>query len=311
MMENNVNKSGTTVHGTLELKGISKTFKSTSPLNGDADERCAIDNISGILNSGEVVALIGENGSGKSTLLNILSTFLKPSSGSIYFDGKDVFKELRTYRSIVSYVSENGSYVPELSVLSNLEYFSKIFNSSENIQEICEKVGIAEFKDKRPTELSRGQRQRLALAVSMLKQAKIVLLDEPAEGLDIETKAIVKNTVRNYKRLGKLVIYVTHDEDEIEDVCDKIIALRRGKTVFFGTVDEFWNKYEKYYAVTHLVDDEKRTEIMSLDQLKVRKFVLNVVHIRNLGLREILNLADNSVESPDYVQSSSRLNLEE
>jgi len=66
----------------------------------------------------------------------------------------------------------------------------------------------------------------------MLKQAKIVLLDEPAEGLDIETKAIVKNTVRNYKRLGKLVIYVTHDEDEIEDVCDKIIALRRGKTVF-------------------------------------------------------------------------------
>jgi hypothetical protein len=63
--------------------------------------------------------------------------------------------------------------------------------------------------------------------------------------------------------------------------------------------------------VTHLVDDEKRTEIMSLDQLKTRKFVLNVVHIRNLGLREILNLADNSVESPDYVQSSSRLNLEE
>ena len=150
-----------------------------------------------------------------------------------------------------------------------------------------------------------------ALYAFMLKQSKIVLLDEPAEGLDIETKAIVKNTVRNYKRLGKLVIYVTHDEDEIEDVCDKIIALRRGKTVFFGTVDEFWNKYEKYYAVTHLIGDEKRTEIMSLDQLKTRKFVLNVVHIRNLGLREILNLADNSVESPDYVQSSSRLNLEE
>ena len=311
MMENNVNKSGTTVHGTLELKGISKIFKSARPLNGDTDERCAIDNISGILNSGEVVALIGENGSGKSTLLNILSTFLKPSSGSIYFDGKDVFKELRTYRSIVSYVSENGSYVPELSVLSNLEYFSKIFNSNENIQEICERVGILEFEDKRPTELSKGQRQRLALAVSMLKQSKIVLLDEPAEGLDIETKAIIKNTVRNYKKLGKLVVYVTHDEDEVEDVCDKIIALRRGKTVFFGTVDEFWSKYEKYYAVTHLVGDEKRMEIMSLDQLKVRKFDLNVVHIRNLGLREILNLADNSVESPNYAQSSSRLNLEE
>ncbi len=311
MMENIVNKSGTAVHSTLELKGVSKIFKSTSPLNGNTDERCAVEDISGILNSGEVVALIGENGSGKSTLLNILSTFLKPSSGSVFFDGKDVFKELRTYRSIVSYVSESGSCVPELSVASNLEYFSKIFNSNENIREICEKVGIAEFKDKRPNELSKGQRQRLALAVSMLKQSRIVLLDEPAEGLDIETKAIVKNTVRNYKRLGKLVIYVTHDEDEIEDVCDKIIALRRGKTVFFGTVDEFWNKYEKYYAVTYLVDDEKRTEIMSLDQLKTRKFVLNVVHIRNLGLREILNLADNSVESPDYVQSSSRLNLKE
>jgi len=274
----------------LELRNISKSFKSNN--STDDFEKCAIDGISGVLRTGEVVALIGENGSGKSTLLNILATFLRPSSGEIYFDRMNVFKNIKIYRSIVSYVSETGSYVPELNVMSNLEYFSKIFNSTENIQVICERVGILELKDARPNELSKGQRQRLALAVSLLKQSQIVLLDEPAEGLDIETKAIVKNTVKNYRKLGKIVIYVTHDEDEIEDVCDKIIALKKGRSVFFGTVDEFWDNYEKYYAVTYLVGNDKRTEIMSLEEFKMMSSELNIVHIRNLGLREVLNLVE-------------------
>jgi len=77
------------------------------------------------------------------------------------------------------------------------------------------------------------------LAISLLKDAKIILLDEPAEGLDIETKQIVKDLVKEFKEKSCTVFYVTHDEDEVEEVCDKIIALKDGKVKFFGTVDEF------------------------------------------------------------------------
>lgn len=191
---------------------------------------------------------------------------------------------------MVSYVSEKGTFITELSVEDNLIYFSKIFKSNANIKDILERVGITHILKNKPSSLSKGQRQRLSLAISMLKNPKIVLLDEPAEGLDVETKEVVKSLVSEYKNTGKLVFYVTHDEDEIEDVCDKILVLKSGESLFCGSVEDFWREYEKFYRVTYIFGGEKRTKIMNLQELNKISGQLNIVHVRNLGLREIINL---------------------
>lgn len=268
----------------LKITNLTKEFKKGN--------KRVLNNINAEFYFGEVVAIIGENGSGKSTLLNIIATFIHPTKGEVLFNGKDIFKELNEYRQYVSYISENVALIPELSVMDNLKYFHKIFKSSSDIQEISKKVSIENFLSSKPSQLSKGQRQRISIAISLLKDPQIVLLDEPAEGLDIETKRVLKNLVKEYRSNGKLVLYVTHDEDEIEEVCDKILALKAGKTVFFGTVEDFWEMYEKYYIVTYKTGSEKKTKMMSLDELNDNKNKLEILHLRNLGLREIISIEE-------------------
>lgn len=278
----------------LKITNLVKEFKRES--------KKALDNINAEFHFGEVAAIIGENGSGKSTLLNIVATFLRPTSGEIYFNEEDIFKNLNKYRENVSYISERVALIPELNIEDNLNYFHKVFKSYSDIKQVSQKVNIENLLKSKPSQLSKGQRQRVSIAISLLKDPKIVLLDEPAEGLDIETKQVVKNLVKEYRNNGKLVLYVTHDEDEIEEVCDKILALKAGKTVFFGTVEDFWERYEKYYIVTYRTGSDKKTRIMSLEELNDSKSKLEIVHLRNLGLREIINIAENMKGDEKYVE---------
>ncbi|MEJ5257534.1 MAG: ABC transporter ATP-binding protein [Fervidobacterium sp.] len=273
----------------LILERITKRFES----------KLALDKIEGRVEVGEVVAVIGENGSGKSTLLNILGTFLKPTEGKLYYNNIDVFgspESINEYRKLVTYVSENSQFISELNLKDNLNYFKYVFKSEKDINSISEQVGIEKFLSQRPARLSKGQRQRLSLAISLLKDASVILLDEPAEGLDVETKAVVKNIVKSFKDKGCIVFYVTHDEDEVEEVCDKILVLKNGKTTFFGNVDEFWNKYEKFYSVTYYEGAKKTTKVVNIDELRSIQENRKVSHIRNLGLREIINLSEELVK---------------
>jgi len=273
----------------IKFENISHQFK----------DKKALENINGIIDDGEVVAVIGENGSGKSTLLNVVATFIKPSSGKLIYNDMNVFERkenIEKFRELVSYVSEKSTFIHELTLTDNLLYFKSVFGSQKCIYEVSKRVNINNLLDKKPNKLSKGQKQRFALAISLLKDAKIILLDEPAEGLDIETKQIVKDLVKEFKEKGCTVFYVTHDEDEVEEVCDKIIALKDGKVKFFGTVDEFWKTYEKFYSVTfELLENpgKKLTRIMNIDELKIAQEKIRVLHIRNLGLREIINIAEN------------------
>jgi len=278
----------------LILERISHSFR----------DKVVLNNISGQVENGEVVAVIGENGSGKSTLLNVVGTFIRPVAGKIYYNNIDVFESIentRSYRRYITYSSEKVKFISELNLKDNLLYFKNLFNSKKDIVEIAKQVGIYNLLNKKPDTLSKGQKQRLSLAISLLKDSQIVLLDEPAEGLDIETKSVVKEIVKEFKKNNRIVFYVTHDEDEIEEVCDKIIALKNGNLIFFGNVNDFWNRYEKFYAVTYEIAGEKRTSRINIDELKLlqEKTNIKILHIRNLGLREIINLSETENISAD------------
>lgn len=271
---------------TLELKEVSKHVR----INGTVN--VVLSNVSCFLSGKQVVGLIGENGSGKSSLLKIIATVLKPTTGSVFYNGENVLKILDRYRSLVSYVSESNKFIDELTVRENLEYYSLLYKSTINLRDVVKKVALENVVAKKPGQLSKGYRQRLAIAVGLLKDSKIFLLDEPAEGLDTETKQIVKGIVNELKTRGALVIYVTHDDDELEDVCDAIIMLKGGRVSFFGTVDDFWRKYGKYYRTVYTEPGEgvKRNRIVSVEELNDLMKTHNITHIRPLGLREIVNL---------------------
>lgn len=274
----------------LELIDVEKVFfKPNSNKNP-----IALRGINAKFVDGDVVAIIGENGSGKSTLLKVIATILKPTKGKIIYNKENIFENLNKYRNLISFIFEENNFLPELNVKDNLEYFSKMFSSNVKVRDVLSRVKIEHLLNLKPKQLSKGQRQRLSIAISLLKTPKIVLLDEPAEGLDVETKQIVKDIVREYKNSNRLVFFVTHDEDEIEEVCDKILVLNAGKITFYGTVEDFFNKYEKFYNVTYIEKEEKKSCIVSLDKLNQIKGNLKILHVRNLGLREIINLSKNS-----------------
>lgn len=270
----------------LELIHVEKKF---SKNNKDI---VALKEISAQFSNGNVVGIIGENGSGKSTLLKLVATILKPTSGKITYNQKDIFENRKIYRNLVSFISEDSSFLPELSAKNNLEYFSKMFSSHIKIEDVASRVKIENLMNFKPKDLSKGQRQRLSIAISLLKNPEIVLLDEPAEGLDFETKEIVKEIIKEYKDDNKIVLYVTHDEDEIEQVCDKILVLNAGRVIFYGTVEEFWNKYEKFYNVVYIENSQKRSCVATLEKLNQMKGHLEILHVRNLRLREIINLSN-------------------
>ncbi|MFN6991271.1 MAG: ATP-binding cassette domain-containing protein, partial [Fervidobacterium sp.] len=220
------------------------------------------------------------------------ATILKPTSGKITYNQKDVFENRKVYRNLISFISEDSSFLPELSVKDNLEYFSKMFSSSIKVENAASRVKIENLLNFKPKDLSKGQRQRLSIAINLLKNPEIVLLDEPAEGLDFETKEIVKEIIKEYKNDNKIILYVTHDEDEIEQVCDKTLILSVGRAIFYGTVEEFWNKYEKFYNVVYIENSQKKSCIVNLEKLNQMKGRLEILHVRNLRLREIINLSN-------------------
>ncbi|MFN3692126.1 MAG: ABC transporter ATP-binding protein [Fervidobacterium sp.] len=270
----------------LELINIEKRFSK------DKKDAIALQKINAKFSNSDVVAIIGENGSGKSTLLKLIATILKPTSGKITYNQKDIFENRKLYRNLISFISEDSSFLPELSVKDNLEYFSKMFSSSIKVENVASRVKIENLLNFKPKDLSKGQRQRLSIAINLLKNPEIVLLDEPAEGLDFETKEIVKEIIKEYKDNNKIILYVTHDEDEIEQVCDKILILNAGRAIFYGTVEEFWNKYEKFYNVVYIENFQKKSCIVSLEKLNQIKGHLKILHVRNLRLREIINLSN-------------------
>jgi len=198
------------------------------------------------IREGEVLGLLGPNGAGKTTLVEILATLLLPTSGRALVCGHDVVKQPATVRKEVSYcASASDNFYPRLSAIRNLEFFA-ILNglpprqARERIQAVLAQMGLSEKSDVPFQHYSEGMKQRLALARALLKDPKLMLLDEPTRSLDPISQGEIRKLIRGLliDRLGKTVLLVTHSLAEAEQVCDRLAILHRGKIVTIGTVEE-------------------------------------------------------------------------
>jgi len=233
----------------IQIHEVSKVFR----------KKQVLDKVTFSVEKGEVFGLIGPNGAGKSTLLSILAGITKPSSGSILIGGANPFTEHKRVRSFVGYVPQDIGLWEDLTVEDNLRLWSKF--SSKRIDKnrlyaLCQNVRLEDKWKEKVANLSGGMKRKLNIAVSLIHDPEILLMDEPTVGIDIESKLEINQYIKELARSGKTVIYSTHDANEIFHLCDRIGALNQGTLQFLGTIKEAMERMEKEEGIRSISNEE-------------------------------------------------------
>lgn len=189
----------------------------------------ALKNITLELKSGEIVGLLGPNGAGKSTLMKIITGYLKPTSGAIYYNNVNHSEQLSSIKKYIGYLPENNPLYTEMYVREYLQFHAAIHQIAKNeVEKVILKVGLAYEVHKKIHQLSKGYKQRVGLAAAILHNPSLLILDEPTTGLDPNQIDEIRQLI---KELGKdrIVLFSSHILQEVEAVCDRVIILHRGK----------------------------------------------------------------------------------
>jgi len=198
----------------------------------------ALDDISVELNDGEVLAVIGTNGAGKSTLLKCAVGLVR-FKGSIKVGGIDVARNAKAVRQLIGYLPQNPAFHDELRVRETAVFYADLKGSShEQARDLIEAVGLTEHSEKRVSELSGGMRQRLGLAVAQLGDPRLIILDEPASGLDVSARLELREIIVRQRELGRAVLLSTHWLEDVPYIADHVLALESGQVSFFGEARE-------------------------------------------------------------------------
>jgi sodium transport system ATP-binding protein len=203
----------------------------------------AVDGITFEVKSGEIFGLLGPNGAGKTTTLRMLTTIFKPTSGDITMNGISVTREPEKVRTQLGVLAEATGLYGRLTVEENVRYFARLRDMNEEqikqrIAEIFPPLGIDEFAKKRAGDLSKGMKQKAALAIAIIHNPPVILFDEPTSGLDVMSARQVLEFIESYKKTDKTVILSTHLMHEAERLCDRIAIINKGKIAAIGTFAE-------------------------------------------------------------------------
>ena len=217
----------------IETKKLTKNFGNL----------VAVSNLDLYIGAGDIFGFIGPNGAGKTTTMRILVTLLEPTSGAAFIDGLDVSKKGKDVRRRVGYMPDFMGVYDDLKVFEYLEFFAAAFGIEyKKRQAIVD--GVLELTDlvsKRAApvdSLSRGMQQRLGLARVLIHDPKVLILDEPASGLDPRARIEMRELLRELKRMGKTIMISSHILSELEEICDRIGIIERGQFVFSGSLSE-------------------------------------------------------------------------
>lgn len=218
----------------------------------------AVDNVSLEVNQGEVVGFLGPNGAGKSTTMKIITCFQTPTSGKVTVCGFDIASQSLEVRKNIGYLPESAPSYPDMSVIGFLGFIASIrgFKGDTAKKAIDRVVQICELERvlyKKIETLSKGFKQRTCFAQALLHDPKVLVLDEPTDGLDPNQKFIVRRLIRDLGK-EKSIILSTHILEEVEAVCDRVLIIANGKIVANGTPESLKQTSQLYGAVTIEVD---------------------------------------------------------
>ena len=213
----------------LSATGVGKRYGATAVL----------DDVTFDLSPGEVLAVIGPNGAGKTTLIKSLVGLIK-FQGSVTVDGVDVTRSGRTARAKIGYLPQNPALHTDLTVSETALFYADLKRvSASRARAGVETAGLGEHADKRVGALSGGMRQRLALALALLADPSVLILDEPVAGLDIAARLELRQLVLEQRTVGKAVLLSTHWLEDVPYIADRALVLERGKVTYLGPASDF------------------------------------------------------------------------
>lgn len=215
----------------------------THDLSKQFHEFWAVDGVSLSVDSGQILALLGQNGAGKTTTVRMLTALLNPSRGWARVAGYDVVKNARDVRSSIGVLTEQHGLYMRMTGEEYLEFFGRVYNLSAKVQksrsdQLLEYFGLTEAAPKRIGEYSKGMKQKLALARAMMHDPGVLLLDEPTSAMDPESARLVRDEIARLKSSQRTVVICTHNLTEAEILADKIAIIYRGKILTQGTLEE-------------------------------------------------------------------------
>jgi len=211
----------------------------------------AVNNVSLTIKEGEFVGIIGPNGAGKSTLIKILTGVLTPTSGSVKVLNFVPYKQRKEYTKNIGVVfGQRTQLWWDLPVKDTFELFKYIYKIPEekfknNLNRFVDVLGIDKYLDTPTRKLSLGERMRCDLVASLLHEPKIVFLDEPTIGLDVEAKFRIREFLKEVNTNGTTIILTTHDMSDIEELCPRIVIIDKGKKIYDGSIENVRKKFRK------------------------------------------------------------------
>jgi len=215
----------------VQTMGLTRTYGTMTALN-------ALDLT---VNQGDLFGFIGSNGAGKTTTLRILATFLTPSAGSAVVLGHDVVREADAVRHVIGYMPDFFGVYKDMEVTEYLDFFGACYKiptaqREKTVADVLELVGLSEKKGALIGALSRGMQQRLGLARVLIHDPKLLLLDEPASGLDPRARIEMMAILQELQRLGKTIIISSHILSELQTLCNRVAIIEKGRLIYSGPV---------------------------------------------------------------------------
>jgi len=232
----------------IDVKGLTRYY----------GEKRAISDVTFHVNKGEILGLLGPNAAGKTTTMRILTCYMPPTSGSAKVGGYDIFDESLEIRKITGYLPENPPLYTDMTVDDYLTFVSKIKGVEKKrikseVDTVVEKASIGDVRDRIIGKLSKGFKQRVGLAQSLINNPQIVILDEPTVGLDPKQIIEIRQLIKNLKG-DHTVILSSHILPEIEQTCERVVIINEGKVVAEDTVENLTNRLRGVQRITLLIE---------------------------------------------------------
>ncbi len=255
----------------IEVKNVTKKYGSF----------VAVDDISFTINDGEVVGFLGPNGAGKSTTMNMITGYIEQTEGNIIVDGFDTIKKSKKAKKEIGYMPEGVPLYTDLTVKEFVTYMAELRKverkaKKEKVQKVLKETGLDQMQNKLIKNLSRGQKQRVSLAGTLVADPKILILDEPTVGLDPKQITEIRSLIKN---LGKkhTVILSSHILSEVSQICDRVIIINKGKIVAIDTPENLEKKVSDNNVVYVTVEDKEnkveniKEKISGIKEIKLIK----------------------------------------
>ncbi len=272
------------------------------------DNFLAVDNLSFKVSPGEIFGLLGVNGAGKTTTFRMIIGLLEPTSGTVTLNGKKIDYSVTDN---IGFLTEERSLLTKFTVKEQAIYYGTLKGMNKEdilkrLDELLEKFGITEYKDKKIKELSKGNQQKIQFIVSILNKPKLLILDEPFSGLDPFNVELFKKQITQMAEEGSMIIFSSHRMEHVELFCKKLLILKNGKDVLSGNLADIKEEYrKKNIMIKGDIDIEKIKKIpgvinveskgleyeVKIDNMDIAKDVFKVVS-------KCANITKFSVEEP-------------